>query len=289
MGFDHEGQDMFIKECEGALEDCMVPNGQEERGNVYKYEYELIKMNIQIKNEDMTIHEKMLNMLSKETRERLSPLTGFERQRLLATRKVGEVMNKTEVGNITKPNDLVNAGAVVVTGIIGVKNRKSKRVEPWWKSRMKAQVKQLNKDLGHINTLIERKNITKKHEDGLERIYKLKRRGLPMTRKGIKERIKAKNKKIKRYRCIMYQTQQNRTFKNSQGKFYRELNSGGRNYETTEVPDQKKAHEFWGSMWGERKEHQKDAEWLKISRGTSNTIRRDKKKKKLHQKGLRRY
>ena len=30
---------------------------------------------------------------------------------------------------------------------------------------MEAQVKQLNKDLGRINTLIERKNVKKKQED----------------------------------------------------------------------------------------------------------------------------
>ena len=60
-------------------------------------------MNMQIKNEDMTIIEKMRNVLSKETRERLPPLSGIEKHILLeATRKVDEVMNKTEVGNITE-------------------------------------------------------------------------------------------------------------------------------------------------------------------------------------------
>ena len=63
---------------------------------------------------------------------------------------------------------------------------------------MEAQVKQLNKDLGHINTLIERKNIQEKHKDGLGRRHKLKRRRVPVTREEIKERIKAKNNKIKR-------------------------------------------------------------------------------------------
>ena len=83
-------------------------------------------------------------------------LRGIEKYRLLeATRKVDDVMNKIEVGNITKLNDLVYAGAVVVTEMLGVKNRKSKGIEPWWKRRMEAQVKQLNKDLGHINTLTE--------------------------------------------------------------------------------------------------------------------------------------
>ena len=162
--WDHEGQDVCMRECEVTLERCIVPNVEEERSNVF-----VIKMNMQITNEDMTILEKMRNVLSKETRERLPPLRRIKKHRLLeATRKVDEVMNKIEVGNITELNHLVYAGAVVVTEMLGVKNRKSTGMEPWWKRRMEAQVKQLNKDLGHINILTERKNIKKKHKDGLE-------------------------------------------------------------------------------------------------------------------------
>ena len=51
-----------------------------------------------------------------------------------------------------------------------------------------------------------------------------------MTRDEIKERIKAKNNKVKRYQSRINQHQQNRTFKKNQGKFYRELNSGEKNY-----------------------------------------------------------
>ena len=90
----------------------------------------------------------------------------------------------------------------------------------------------------------------------------MKPRGLPVTREEIKERNKAKNNKIKRYQSRIDQHQQNRNFKNNQGKFYRELNSGGRNYEKAEVPDKKEVQEFLGSVWGERKEHWKDTEWL---------------------------
>ena len=137
MGFDREGQVVFMKECEVTLEDCIVPNVEEERSNVF-----VIKMNMQITNNNMTIFKKLHNMLSKETRERLPPLSGIEKHRLLeATRKVDEVMNKTEVGNITELNDLVYAGSVVFTKMLGVKNRKSTRMEPWWKRRMEAQVK----------------------------------------------------------------------------------------------------------------------------------------------------
>ena len=41
---------------------------------------------------------------------------------------------------------------------------------------MEAKAKQLNKEFGHINTLIERKNIKKIHKDELEGRYKMKRR-----------------------------------------------------------------------------------------------------------------
>ena len=77
LGFDHEGQDVFMKECEVVLEDCMVPNVEEERSNVF-----VIKMNMQITNEDITILEKMRNVLSKETRERLPPLKRIKKHRL---------------------------------------------------------------------------------------------------------------------------------------------------------------------------------------------------------------
>ena len=86
-----------MKECEVVLEVCMVPNAEEERSNVF-----VKKMNKETTNEDMNILEKMCDVLLKETRERLPPLGGIEKQTLLeATGKVGEVMNKIEVGNIT--------------------------------------------------------------------------------------------------------------------------------------------------------------------------------------------
>ena len=87
-----------MKNCEVALEDRIVPNVEEERSSAF-----VIKMNMQITSKDMTILEKMRNVLWKETRERLPSLRGIEKHRLLeATRKVDEVMNKIEVGNITE-------------------------------------------------------------------------------------------------------------------------------------------------------------------------------------------
>ena len=61
---------------------------------------------MQITNKGKTILDKICNVLSQETRERLPPLRGTEKHRLLeAARKVDEVMDKMEVGHITNLND----------------------------------------------------------------------------------------------------------------------------------------------------------------------------------------
>ena len=121
--------------------------------------------------------------------------------------------------------------------MFGVKNRRSTGMQPWRKRRMDVPVKQFNKDPGHINPLIEKKNIKKKHKYGLDRRYKMKQRALPVKREEIKEIIKVKGNEIKRYQSRIHLYQQNRTFKNRQGKFYRELNKRRKNYETEEIPD----------------------------------------------------
>ena len=76
LAFDHERQVVFMKECEAMLEEYMVLNVEEKRSSVF-----VIKMNMLNTNEDMTILEKMRNVLSKKTRARLPPLRGIEKHR----------------------------------------------------------------------------------------------------------------------------------------------------------------------------------------------------------------
>ena len=57
----------------------------------------------------------------------------------------------------------------------------------------------------------------------------MKQRELPITREKIKERIKAKNNKMKRYQSRINQYQRNCTFKNNQREFYSSLETVGIN------------------------------------------------------------
>ena len=71
--------------------------------------------------------------------------------------------------------------------------------EPWWKKRLTTQIREMNKDLGRVKALIDKKTIKKRHQDTLERKYKIKHKGLHVAKEEIRQRIKAKTAKISRY------------------------------------------------------------------------------------------
>ena len=99
------------------------------------------------------------------------------------------------------------------------------------------------KDLGFINKLMEKKTVKKKWRKVLEVKYKIHKKKLTVVQEEIKQRVIAKQQKIKRYQNRINQFQQNRTFKNNQGRFYKNLNNDGQ-YEKSEVPDAEEAKKF---------------------------------------------
>ena len=68
--------------------------------------------------------------------------------------------------------------------------------------------------------------------------------------------------KINWFNSRINQYQQTRTFVNNQGRFFRRLNNEEENHQC-EIPNSVEAHTFRRGIWCERKEHCKDAEWLK--------------------------
>ena len=70
----------------------------------------------------------------------------------------------------------------------------------------------------------------------------------------------AKNAKVKRYEQRIEQFRQNRIFDLDQKKIYAELN--GNWIRSNDVPNAEECNKFWGV----RKEHNREAEWLKDGR-----------------------
>ena len=50
---------------------------------------------------------------------------------------------------------------------IKVREQKKEKKKPWWRRRLEWDVNELQKDLGRVKTLIEKKTIKKKHRDEL--------------------------------------------------------------------------------------------------------------------------
>ena len=160
------------------------------------------------------------------------------------TKKVDAVLEKIETNDITTTNDLMYAGAAVVTDLVGVKrgNRQTRK-EPWWKRRLENQVKMLNKDLVRVNVLIQQKTIKKKHKDTLQRRYKIQQKGLGMVKEEIKQRILAKTGIIKRFSNKINRYRENSLFQNNQHRFYQELNEEGQQQDN-EAPDRGRQGDF---------------------------------------------
>ena len=71
----------------------------------------------------------------------------------------------------------------------------------------------------------------------------------------------AKSAKVKRYEQRIKQFRQNRIFDLDQKKIYAELNENG--IRSNGVPNAEEYTKSWGDIWGVRKEHNREAEWLK--------------------------
>ena len=76
----------------------------------------------------------------------------------------------------------------------------------------------------------------------------------------IKQRISAKAYKIKRYTNRIKKFQHKKLFQNNQKQFYSELSE---KEVTNEQPDPTEVTNFWSRIWGERAQHNDNAEWIR--------------------------
>lgn len=103
-------------------------------------------------------------MNNKEKR-RVPNLRTDNKQKLrLEVEKVNNLLEKINSPDITTTNNLIYAGAVVVTERLGVKWKQSKNPkEPAWKNRLEKQIKLLRKDLARTELLSAGKKLKKKY------------------------------------------------------------------------------------------------------------------------------
>ena len=110
--------------------------------------------------------------------------------------------------------------------------------------------------------MLEGKKTNKKHQDNLQKRYKLKEKGKPKVKERIWQRIKAKTAKINRFQQRVSQFQQDRFFRNNESRYYKKIDRREEG-EQIVIPDAQEAKTFWTDIWGQEVEHNKDATWLR--------------------------
>ena len=85
------------------------------------------------------------------------------------------------------------------------------------------------------------------------------KRKIRVKLKEINQKVLAKEGRLKRYRQRVKQYRQNRTFQNSERKFYQQL--GGHDTKTYQQPDARETERFWTKIWQPKKYNVK-AEWI---------------------------
>ena len=76
----------------------------------------------------------------------------------------------------------------------------------------------------------------------------------------MKQRVTAKKVKLNRYEQRIKQYRQNRLIYIDQKRFYQEINGETRKEKI--LPNAEEGRKFWGGIWDNAKEHNKQAEWL---------------------------
>ena len=100
---------------------------------------------------------------------------------------------------------------------------------------------------------------------------RINRKALEAVIEELKQRLLAKAAKIKRYNERMRQYRQNRLVAVDRKKVLNELNGETRGQNV--IPGTEKSRKLWSEIWGIRKEHNRQAEWLNELKLQQNNVR----------------
>ena len=224
-----------------------------------------------LEEEEVVIIEEMAELSERRQKDKLP-----KKKLLEITAKVDKVLCKFKTHNITKTNELFYAGVVVVTNRLRVKiNKAGERKEPMWRRRLQNKIKELRKDLSQLESSKDKEVSNVRHWQTLERKYSIRVKTLGVVVEELKQKIVAIAGKVRMYQERVDRFRQNRMFQNNQRQFYRELNQEGERCDDDQ-PDAEESKKFWGDIWSESVDHNRDAKWLKDLQSEVNVTKQEK-------------
>ncbi|MEM7298655.1 MAG: reverse transcriptase domain-containing protein [Bacteroidota bacterium] len=207
------------------------------------------------------IHEVFLN---DETVD-IPSLKGRDRRKVMEqVNMVNSLLHNlfNECRDVTAVNRLIYAGSYVVCERLGLLNKAkyAKSKKPWWQRRLEEKVEQWRKDISRVERIQEGVKLKTKTMLELERRYSLTKAGTQSVLSLIKRKLQSASTKIKWHLEANLRTRQNTLFKNNQSYLYKEL--GGSTASKSEGPDGEEARTFWGNIWSNEVDFNREATWL---------------------------
>ena len=150
-------------------------------------------------------------ILNEERKSLPSKRAVYKNNLNIEVQKVNKLLQNIQIDDVTKMNDLIYASAVLVAEKFNMFREKAKKSKPAWELRLEQQIKKLNQDYSRMKVLNENKTVKQKHVDRLERNYRFNQKGKSTVLETIRQRMVAKEGKLKRYRNRINQYNQNST------------------------------------------------------------------------------
>ena len=120
----------------------------------------------------------------------------------------------------------------------------------------------LRKDISYLEEIKKGVHLKQKIHDDLNRRHPLlKKKRILCVAEELKQRLRSKAAKIKRYNKRIERFNQNKLFSNNQKQFYRNLKSSD-DKSTGSPPNKEECLNFWRKIWEEEAEHNEDAAWI---------------------------
>ena len=215
------------------------------------------------------LRERIVTLASTPEDIKVKSLRHIDRKKLATlTEEVNCAVATIETSCITETNTLLLAAAHIVREELGEKifnPNSSPKKDPWWKRRVEEKIAQDRSDISQLEELKKGRTLKKKITDGLNKRHPLlKKKGLPCVIEELKQRLRAKAAKIKRYTKRCNNFKQNKLFKTNQRQFYRNLNSQPSEGEEVQQPDVDKEAvlKYWKDLWTDEALHNADAPWI---------------------------
>ena len=163
--------------------------------------------------------------------------------------KLNQVLTYISTIDITELNELIYAGAKLVSEKIAIPSKSTKEEsKPGWEFRLETQIKNQRK---------QTKMMKERKDTGICRNKKEKatQEKITIQLKKINRKVLAKEGRLKRYRQRVKQYRQNRTFQKQRKKI---LSTTGRT-KTFQQPDAKETERFGTKIW--QPKNNEEAEW----------------------------